>query len=117
MTAKGLSGWAVDRQHCVTQASAVTKHAVLDRSAWPRHAGDAVSSDPVLIAYTVKHTKSGRAIWTRIGAAYPHDTGAGLTLILDALPPDGRIILLEPDDADHERLLRAARREPRGREH
>jgi hypothetical protein len=56
-----------------------------------------MTNDPVLIAYTVKRKPSGKSIWTRIGAAYPHDAGAGLTVILDASPIDGRIVLLEPD--------------------
>lgn len=54
-------------------------------------------NDPVLIAYTVKRKANGKAAWTQIGAAYPHDTGAGLTVILEAMPVDGRIVLLEPD--------------------
>jgi len=54
-------------------------------------------NDPVLIAYTVKRKPSGQSAWTRIGAAYPHEAGAGLTVILDAAPIDGRIVLLEPD--------------------
>jgi hypothetical protein len=53
--------------------------------------------DPVLIAYTVKRNTNGKAAWTRIGAAYPHEAGAGLTVILEAMPVDGRIVLLEPD--------------------
>lgn len=56
-----------------------------------------MANDPVLIAYTVKRTSSGRSVWTRIGAAYPHEAGAGLTVMLDASPIDGRIVLLEPD--------------------
>lgn len=63
-------------------------------------------TDPVLIAYSVKRSAKGRAVWNRIGAAYPHETGAGLTVLLDAVPPDGRIILLEPDEADDARLAR-----------
>jgi hypothetical protein len=55
-----------------------------------------VSNDPVLIAYTVKDCPGAKSIWTRIGVAFPHDRGAGLTVILDALPPDGRIVLVEP---------------------
>jgi hypothetical protein len=31
-----------------------------------------------------------------IGVAFPHDKGAGLTVVLDALPTDGRIVLVEP---------------------
>lgn len=63
-------------------------------------------TDPVLIAYTVKRTAKGRAVWSRIGAAYPHETGAGLTVILSAMPLDGRIVLLERDDDDDRWLAR-----------
>lgn len=66
---------------------------------------DVQQSDPVLIAYSVKRKRKGGAAWTRIGAAYPHDIGAGLTLILDALPTDGRIFLFERDNADDRRLI------------
>ncbi len=70
-----------------------------------------MATDPVLIAYTAKRSKNGKgAIWTRIGHAYPHEAGAGLTVMLNAMPLDGRIVLLELDDADDERLLdRAAK--------
>jgi hypothetical protein len=52
----------------------------------------------VLIAYSVKDRPGAKSIWTRIGAAFPHDKGAGLTVILNALPLnfDGRIVLVEP---------------------
>lgn len=66
-----------------------------------------MSTDPVLIAYTVKRSpKTKRAIWTRIGEAFPHDVGSGLTIVLDSLPLDGRIVLLEPDADDDARLRR-----------
>jgi hypothetical protein len=56
-----------------------------------------MTNDPVLIAYTVKDRPEGqKAIWRRIGIAFPHDKGAGLTVLLDALPIDGRIVLVEP---------------------
>jgi hypothetical protein len=69
-----------------------------------------VTNDPVLIAYAVRRTKSNKPVWTRIGCAYPHDTGAGLTVVLDALPADGRIVLLERDADDDDRILREAAR-------
>ena len=57
----------------------------------------AMANDPVLIAYTVKDRAEGqKSIWRRIGVAFPHDNGAGLTVLLDALPIDGRIVLVEP---------------------
>ena len=56
-----------------------------------------MANDPVLIAYAVKPNKNGQtAHWTRIGAAFPHESGAGLTVVLDAVPFDRRIVLLEP---------------------
>ena len=56
---------------------------------------------PTLIAYSIKEREGQKAIWTRIGAAWPHK-GPGLTIQLDALPLDGRIVLTEPkaDDAE-----------------
>lgn len=65
-----------------------------------------MSNDPVLLAYTARRGKNNRIYWSRIGQAYPHDIGAGLTVTLDALPIDGRIILLEPDADHHTRALR-----------
>ena len=70
-----------------------------------------MSNDPVLIAYAVRRAaKSKKPVWTRIGCAYPHETGAGLTVVLEALPVDGRIVLLERDDDDDARILRRARK-------
>jgi len=66
-----------------------------------------MTNDPVLIAYAVKRAaSSGKPVWTRIGSAYPHDTGAGLTVVLDAMPFDGRVVLLERTDEDDDRLQR-----------
>lgn len=55
-----------------------------------------MANDPVLIAYTVKRLADGKSAWTKIGAAFPHQSGNGLTVTLDAAPFDGRIVLLEP---------------------
>mgnify|MGYP001034104008 CR=1 FL=1 len=66
-------------------------------------------TDPVLIAYAVKRSsKTKRAIWTRVGCAYPHDVGAGLTVVLDSVPLDGRIVLLELDADDDRTIMSAA---------
>jgi hypothetical protein len=66
-----------------------------------------MANDPVLIAYAVKRGKKTRRVqYERIGRAYPHDTGEGLTIILDAMPLKGRhIVLLELDESDDRRLL------------
>lgn len=73
-----------------------------------------MTNDPVLIAYAVKRApSSGKPVWARFGGAYPHDAGAGLTVVLDAMPFDGRVILLErteeDDDRLQQRLVRLAR--------
>jgi hypothetical protein len=63
--------------------------------------GHNMSKKPTMIAYTVKERGDGqKAIWTRIGAAWPHGSGTGFTLQLDTLPLDGRIVLTEPKDED-----------------
>ena len=56
-----------------------------------------MSNKPTLYAYAVKDRGRNRSsIWTRIGAAWPHEKGNGFTIELDALPVDGRIVLTEP---------------------
>ena len=50
---------------------------------------------PALIAYSVKLNED-QAIWTRIGAAWAHKKGAGFSIQLDALPLEGRIVLVAP---------------------
>jgi hypothetical protein len=55
-----------------------------------------VTNDPVLLAYAVRDRPGKKSIWTRIGAAWPHDRGAGLTVVLNLLPIQPRIILVEP---------------------
>jgi hypothetical protein len=63
-----------------------------------------MSKKPTLFAYSVREREGQKSVWTRIGAAWPHDKGNGLTLQLEALPLnfDGRIVLTEPkaDDAE-----------------
>lgn len=50
---------------------------------------------PAFIAYAV--TGEGKqAYWTRIGSAWPHQNGEGFNIDLNALPVNGRIILMLP---------------------
>ena len=56
-----------------------------------------MSNKPTLYAYAVKDRgRKQKAIWTRIGAAWPHEKGNGFTIELEALPVDGRMVLTEP---------------------
>jgi hypothetical protein len=38
--------------------------------------------------------------WTRIGTAFPHKEGPGFSIELRALPMDGRLVILPPDQTD-----------------
>jgi hypothetical protein len=58
---------------------------------------------PTLIAYSIRERGEGqKAIWTRIGAAWPHGSGTGFNIQLEALPLGDRIVLTEPkaDEAE-----------------
>jgi len=56
-----------------------------------------MSKKPTLYAYTVKDRgRTQKAIWTRVGAAWPHENGKGFTIELDAFPVGGRLVLTEP---------------------
>lgn len=48
---------------------------------------------PTHSAYQVRDREGGKAIWTRIGAAWPHADGNGFSLQIDSVPLDGRITL------------------------
>jgi len=41
--------------------------------------------------------KTGKR-WTKIGAAFPHKEGPGFSIELSAIPLDGRLVVLAPDD-------------------
>lgn len=55
---------------------------------------------PALIAYHVTE-RGEKKFWTRIGAAWDHEDGKGLTVQLDLVPVNaGRIVLREPSESD-----------------
>lgn len=66
-----------------------------------REEKDANGNKPTLIAYSVKDARGeeANAIWTRIGAAWAHEHGPGYSIRLDALPVDGRLVLVAPAEA------------------
>ena len=62
-----------------------------------------MSNKPTLYAYAVKDRgRNQKGIWTRIGAAWPHEKGKGFTIELEAFPISGRIVLTEPKQEDTE---------------
>lgn len=58
---------------------------------------------PTYQAYAVRDGKPGsKAFWTRIGAFFAHEDGEGGTLVLEAMPLDGRVVLRAPKTGDDE---------------
>ena len=56
-------------------------------------------SKPPFLAYSVRDRGRGReSIWTKIGAAWPHDDDFGFTIRLDALPLGDTITLRAPKE-------------------
>lgn len=54
---------------------------------------------PSFIAYAVTEKGEDKSFWTRIGAAWDHEDGKGLTLQLDLVPVNGgRIVLRTPSE-------------------
>lgn len=41
--------------------------------------------------------KDGKTFWTRIGAAFPRESG-GMSVVLDALPIGNELVIFPPDD-------------------
>ncbi|WP_141245926.1 MULTISPECIES: hypothetical protein [Mesorhizobium] len=52
---------------------------------------------PLYQTYTVRDAREGqKGFWAHIGSLFAHDDGEGGTLLLDALPIDGRVVLRTP---------------------
>lgn len=55
----------------------------------------------VYAASDVPEGSEEKAWLTRIGAAWPHRSGKGMNIQLQALPTNGRLVLFEYDEEDH----------------
>jgi hypothetical protein len=61
------------------------------------------SNRPAYVVFSVQERDRGqKAIWTRLGVAFKHREGDGLSLTLQAIPVnfDGRLVLMPPKDND-----------------
>jgi hypothetical protein len=56
-----------------------------------------MANKPTHIVYHVKKVagddRQRRGVRTRVGAGWPHQNARGLSLVLDLLPPDGRLVV------------------------
>lgn len=57
-----------------------------------------MTNGPKFYAYTVKDRAGKKPVWTKIGTAWSHAQGGGFNIELQALPMDGRIVLMPPKD-------------------
>ncbi len=61
-----------------------------------------VPSKPAYRAYTTVRREGQKDFWLPIGAAFQHQDGSGLNIVLQALPIDGRVVLRVPNDDGEE---------------
>ncbi len=56
---------------------------------------------PSYFVYTVRDGgNNGSDFWTKIGVAFVHNDGKGFSVILEALPVDGRLTIRQPEPKD-----------------
>lgn len=53
---------------------------------------------------------SSKSYFTRIGAAWPLKNASGFSIQLDALPVNGRLVVMEIGDEDYESQERSAKK-------
>jgi hypothetical protein len=53
---------------------------------------------PAYIAHTVRESADGKGYWNRVGVVWANKNGKGFVLQLDAVPLDGRVVLLPPSN-------------------
>jgi len=56
---------------------------------------------PTYIAWNVTGSDD-KTFWQKIGACWPHQDGKGLSLQLEVLPINGRIVLRQPQEPSEE---------------
>jgi hypothetical protein len=63
-----------------------------------RSSTTAISTEPKTPAFQAWHVtnKGDDSFWTKVGAAWPHRDGKGLSLILSVIPMNGQIVLRQP---------------------
>jgi hypothetical protein len=67
-------------------------------------------------APTDKDRNAKARSWTRVGVAFPHKEGIGFNIQLNALPTNGSLVALPPDDDSVEDTEESAPPEPTRRD-
>ena len=58
---------------------------------------DQTKNQPSHIVFNVQDREEKSGIWTRIGAAWPHEDGKGFSIQLHCAPLDGRLTIRAAD--------------------
>ncbi|MBY0461252.1 MAG: hypothetical protein K2V38_28340 [Gemmataceae bacterium] len=53
---------------------------------------------PAFTAHSVRDAADGKSYWSRIGVAWANKNGKGFVVQLEAVPLDGRVVLLPPSN-------------------
>jgi hypothetical protein len=61
---------------------------------------DQTDNQPRYRAYSVIQRTGRRDFWAPIGAAFSHNDGLGLNILLSALPLDGKVVLRPAKEKD-----------------
>ena len=66
-----------------------------------------MDNKPTYYVYTItdrdQDDSAGRTgFWTKIGAAWPHSDGKGLSISVEAMPLNGRLVLRERKDEEEQ---------------
>ena len=56
-----------------------------------------IKNTPSHIVFSVQDREEKSGIWTRVGAAWPHEDGKGFSLQLHCTPLDGRLTIRAAD--------------------
>lgn len=63
------------------------------------------TNSPAFEVFTVTDSpnEEGKGYWTRIGSCWRQKSGNGFNISLNALPVNGKLVLLPPKPKEHER--------------
>jgi hypothetical protein len=75
-----------------------TSRTAIEREFIMARASTATTTEPKTPAFQAWHVtnKGDGSFWTKVGAAWPHRDGKGLSLILSVIPMNGQIVLRQP---------------------
>lgn len=60
------------------------------------------SNRPTHRAYSVIKREGQDDFWLNVGSVFPHKDGGGFSVVLQALPLDGKVVCREIDDNDRD---------------